>query len=72
MTPGEEITAIEVVPSWVRVARLTYDAVDLRLDGGRSNASMAWRNAPEHVVRPVALLLLRCLRKSNSSYRMAR
>ena len=32
MTPDGEITAIEVVPSWVRVTRLTYDAVDLRLD----------------------------------------
>jgi exoribonuclease-2 len=32
VTPDGEITAIEVVPSWVRVTRLTYDEVDVRLD----------------------------------------
>lgn len=32
LTPEGEITGIEVVPSWVRVTRLTYEAVELRLD----------------------------------------
>jgi exoribonuclease-2 len=32
VAPDGEITAIEVVPSWVRVTRLTYDAVDLQLE----------------------------------------
>jgi exoribonuclease-2 len=31
LTPDGEIADIEIVPSWVRVTRLTYDAVELRL-----------------------------------------
>jgi exoribonuclease-2 len=32
LTPDGEIADIEIVPSWVRVTRLTYDAVELRLE----------------------------------------
>ena len=31
LTPAGEIAGIEIVPSWIRVTRLTYDEVDLRL-----------------------------------------
>ena len=31
LTPAGEITGIEIVPSWIRVTRLTYDEVELRL-----------------------------------------
>jgi exoribonuclease-2 len=31
LTPAGEITGLEIVPSWIRVTRLTYHEVDLRL-----------------------------------------
>jgi exoribonuclease II len=31
LTPAGEITGIEIVPSWIRATRLTYDEVELRL-----------------------------------------
>jgi exoribonuclease-2 len=45
------VTNVDVVPSWVRVTRLTYDAVDSRLDEGEEPFQSLYQLAQVHQAR---------------------